>query len=204
MWRSLLPLARRTDGCWFWAARGSGIALNLGRTRAFRNRAEAARAGFGTHVLTNRSGGKLELSHARLDTGVDLSYAVRAAREGYDSVQVLHGNGLLFGDSGATSPAFEVIVSSHECVRSPQGLSGPCAATSRLRRARITPPSSGAADAVGERDGDVASRVVSAAGMCACRNEGSFVLNCGRRTREAAETGRGAGRPDGTRYGVTR
>lgn len=164
-----MPLARRTDGCWFWAARGSGIALNLGRTRAFRTRMEAARAGYGTHVLFNRTGGKVEVSHARLDTGIDLNYAASAEREGYDTVQLLHGNGILFGDAGATSPAFEIVVSSSECVRSPQGLVGPCAATSRLRRAAV---------ATNGTAGAVSSWAASASEPCDCRDEASFVLNC--------------------------
>lgn len=160
---SLTPPFLHTHRSWFWPAKGSGIYINVGKTRTFARRGEAARAGYGTHVLINRSKSispttgqvvlprdPLPLDKAWLDQGLDLNYAARANLDGYDTVQLLRGNGVLFGDAGQTFPAFEIVRATDECVRG--SVTGPC--VSGLRRG------------------------FGATEECACDDRRHFVLQC--------------------------
>ena len=149
----------RHYGCWFWPARGSGIYLNIGRSPHFLRRTEAAHGGFGTFVLTNRSRGSrkpLPLSSAWLDPQIDTNYAAAARLAGYDSIQVLHANGILFGDAGATSPASEIVLATDDCVKG-TALTGPCLLGSSSKLLR---------------------RGLAASEPCACENTKHYALNC--------------------------
>lgn len=105
----LFPEGSSSYGCWFLAARGSGIFVRVGRTLGFETKDDAMRA-FGRH----REGRHPD----------DLHFAHATRSRGYHSLQVLRGNALPFG--AKTAPAYELVVATAPCMDSPHPLPSGC------------------------------------------------------------------------------
>ena len=162
----------RGYGCWFWAARGSGIFANTLNTLHVSSHSAAKSGAFGLRTTVAKahwettSKKALELPHAQGppfalhalhpagDARYDGSFANVTRRLGAESLQILHGNSILF--QAFTRSPREFVIASDSCMRS-------------QTRIRACPP-------IPLRTGWKADQ------ECKCQNSGHLVMQCGKKS----------------------
>ena len=95
-------------GCWFYTAVGSGVWINVGRTRLWASRREALRRVDGPSSSFEG----------------ETALAKGTAADGLDSCQLLESNAGVFSQNGA--PLQELLVTRDECMRGAEPLPSAC------------------------------------------------------------------------------